>query len=223
MSRYHDPVPTAVRVLFPLPLPAFSYLVPFDRAVPAVGCRVVVPWQQGIRVGIVVEVEELSAAQALELRELIDSLETEPFLLPDRVTFIDALAAQTCSVPGRVLASLLPASLTEPLHHEVRRVDGAEGIDLPEGWLEAASVSAHKLDLYRRQGLLRERVRRVIPTMRVLKAVREVDSALEGKAKLPQREALEALWGFEWVASAAEFARDAGLSESTVRTLIKKG
>ena len=183
----------------------------------------VVPWQQGVRVGLVVSADEVAAGKALELREIISTLEDEPFMPASRLAFVERLATHACAKTGRVLASLLPAGMTEPLLHEVRRVEGAELPDIPERWVDAATLNLSKLDLYRRQGLLLERVRKLEPLTRVLKAVRPVDKGLAGKVRAPQREALEQLWGFEHVASAAEFARDAGLSESTVRTLIKKG
>ncbi|CAN5900987.1 hypothetical protein BH24DEI2_BH24DEI2_18670 [soil metagenome] len=219
-------MPVAARVLLPLPLPAFSYLTPFGTPAPAVGCRVAVPWQGGLRLGLVAGVEEVPASKALELREFVGTLETTPFVLPNHMSFIDDLAAHTLAPPGRVLASLLPVGLADPLHHEVRLVAGAvleEAEGTLQAWTDAATLKSSKLDLYRRQGLLLERVRAVQATVRVLKAVRAPDKALDGTAKAAQREALEALLDFEHVASAAEFARDEGLSESTVRTLVKKG
>ena len=58
---------------------------------------------------------------------------------------------------------------------------------------------------------------------RVLKAVRRPDKALSGKPQARQLEALELLWSYDFVLSAAALARDAGVSDSTVRTLIRKG
>lgn len=222
-ARYDFPVPTAAKVQFPLPLPPFSYLIPFDKPSPVVGCRVVVPWQSGVRLGLVLGTEEVSAAKALELRELIDTLELDAFVPANRLAFVEALAKHTCSPTGRVLASLIPAGLTEPLLHEVRAV---EGIDLKlseDTWTDAATLKGTKLDLYRRQGLVLERVRKIEPLARVLKAVRRPDKALSGKSQARQLEALELLWSYDHVPSAAALARDAGVSDSTVRTLVKKG
>ena len=221
-------MPVAAKVLLTLPLPPFSYLVPFGSAEPKVGCRVAVPWQGGVRLGLVTVLEEVPASKALELRELVGALESSPFVLPSRLEFVTDLAEHSLAPPGRVLASLLPVGLADELRHEVRLVEGAvleeaEAEPFRDGWVDAATLRGAKLDLYRRQGLLLERVRPLQATARVLKALRSPDKALEGKAKAAQREALETLWGFEHVASAAEFARDAGLSESTVRTLVKKG
>lgn len=221
-------MPVAADILLPLPLPPFRYLVPFDQPAPAVGCRVAVPWQGGLRLGLVAGLEDIPASKALELREFIGALDLEPFVPPSRLEFVADLATHTLSPQGRVLASLLPVGLSDPLNHEVRLVegaviDGAEGEIFRDGWTDATMLSGTKLDLYRRQGLLLERVRPVQPTTRVLKALRPPDRALDGTRHAPQREALEALLRFEYVNSAAEFARDEGLSESTVRTLVKKG
>lgn len=217
-------MPKAAKVLFPLPLPPFSYLIPFDKPSPVAGCRVVVPWQNGVRLGLVVETEEVSAAKALELRELIDTLELSPFVPPNRLRFVEGLAKHTCSPAGRILASLLPAGLTEPLLHEVLGVEGATLDGLSSGtWTDAATLKGSKLDLYRRQGLVYERVRKIEPLTQVLKAVRPPDKALAGKPQVRQREALELLWSYDHVPSAAALARDAGVSDSTVRALIKKG
>ena len=221
---YDGDMPTAAKVLFPLPLPPFSYLVPFDRAEPVPGCRVVVPWQSGVRLGLVQTLETIPAAKALELRELIDTLELTPFIPATRLPFLSALAERSCARVGRVLASLLPAGLTETLQHEVQAVAGTNLEDVPEdSWRDAASVNAKRLDLYRRQGLIRERVRKLEPTVRVLRGVRPPDKALAGKPQAKQREALSALLEYGSAPSAAAFARDAGVSESALRALVKKG
>lgn len=47
-------MPRALDVLFPLPLDALTYLEPLSGATVEVGRRVVVPWQGGAKVGVVV-------------------------------------------------------------------------------------------------------------------------------------------------------------------------
>jgi primosomal protein N' (replication factor Y) (superfamily II helicase) len=226
-------VPIAVQVLFPLPLPAFSYVVPFDMRVPVVGARVAVPWQHGLRVGIVVGTEDVKAAKVLELKEMIAALDDKAFLLESRIKLLERLAEHTCSPLGSVLASLLPSGLNEDLKHEVRAVEGAEikgaEVDLStEHWMEATTLKPAQLDFYRRQGLVLERVVFVQPTMRVLKAAKRVDEALKKKAQENQRRALEWLLELgdensEPIESGAELARQADVPESAVRALIKKG
>jgi primosomal protein N' (replication factor Y) (superfamily II helicase) len=226
-------VPIAVQVLFPLPLPAFSYVVPFDMRVPVVGARVAVPWQHGLRVGIVVGTEDVKAAKVLELKEMIAALDDKAFLLESRIKLLERLAEHTCSPLGSVLASLLPSGLNEDLKHEVRAVEGAEikGAEVvlsTEHWIEATTLKPAQLDFYRRQGLVLERVVFVQPTMRVLKAAKRVDEALKKKAQENQRRALEWLLELgdensEPIESGAELARQADVPESAVRALIKKG
>ncbi len=216
-------MPRAVQVLFPLPLPAFSYVVPFDMTVPVLGVRVAVPWQHGLRVGIVVGVEDVKAAKVLELKEMIATLDDRPFLLESRIKLLERLAEHTCSPLGQVLASLLPSGLNEDLQHEVRAVEGAD-IDLStEHWTDATTLKPAQLDFYRRQGLVLERVVFIQPTVRVLKPVKLVDESLKKKSQLSQRKALEWLFEIEHIESGAELARQADVPESAVRALIKKG
>ncbi len=227
-ARYNSSVPTAVQVLFPLPLPAFSYVVPFDMAVPVQGARVAVPWQHGLRVGIVVGVEDVKAAKVLELKEIIAALDDKPFLLESRIKLLERLAEHTCSPLGQVLASLLPSGLNEDLKHEIRAVEGADVELSTEYWTDASTLKPAQLDFYRRQGLVLERVIFIQPTIRVLKPVRLVDEPLKKKSQENQRRALEWLFALEdenseYIESGAELARQADVPESAVRALIKKG
>jgi primosomal protein N' (replication factor Y) len=192
-------------------------------AVPVMGSRVAVPWQHGLRVGIVVGREEVKAAKVLELKEIISALDDKPFLLGSRIKLLERLAEHTCSPLGSVLASLLPSGLNEDLQHEVRAVEGAE-IDLStEHWTDAGTVKPAQLDFYRRQGLVLERVVFIQPKIRVLKAVKLVDEPLKKKSQENQRRALEWLSEIDYVESGAELARQADVPESAVRALIKKG
>ena len=90
--------------------------------------------------GLVVGAEGVAAGKALELREIISTLEAEPFMPASRLAFVERLATHACAKRGRVLASLLPAGMTEPLLHEVRRVEGADVPDIPERWVDAATL-----------------------------------------------------------------------------------
>ena len=137
LARYDFSVPTAAKVLFPLPLPPFSYLLPFDKPSPVVGCRVVVPWQNGTRLGLVMGTEEVSAAKALELRELIDTLELNPFVPPNRLAFVEALGKAYLFTTGAgSWRASYPQGLTEPLLHEVRAVEGTNLDELSEDSLD---------------------------------------------------------------------------------------
>ena len=214
----------AVQVLLPLPLAAFSFLLPHDQTPPAIGCRVVVPWQQGLRLGLVSDVSEVRGGKSLELKELVSVLEATPFIDASRIAFIQDVAAYTCTPAGLVLATLLPTGLSEPLRHTFTLVNGVthEGLQ-PGEWYEADDFKPADIELLRQQGLIRERVTITQPTKRVLIAQREPDEALNAKRASNQKEALELLLGREFVESAAELSREAGVPESAVRSLIKKG
>lgn len=216
----------ALKVLLPLPLPAFSYLPPYGQKPPEAGMRVVVPWQAGVRIGIVCAHEELKGHAALELKEAVGTLDDGPWLLPEALAAIEKTAAYTFSPPGLVLANLLATGLSESLEHEVQAVEGVGGIALAK-WTKAAAVKPALLELYRRQGLIRERVGRIAPQRRVLVALKPADEALIGPRQASQRAALEALWSLggadTGVESAAELCRAAFVPESAVRSLVKKG
>lgn len=216
-------MPTAALVLLPLPLAAFSYLLPFDSPKPAIGSRVVVPWQSGVRIGIVSQLAEISANKALELKELICSLDDHPFILEGHLSFIDKLAQNSLAPAGQILASLLATGLNESLCHELKVVPGAK-LDLPEDqWLAADRFKPAELDLYRRQGLIRERAQIIAAKLRMLVPFRQADAALKSKARHNQLTALEWLWNVEQIESAAELARQAAVPESSVRSLVKNG
>lgn len=188
------------------------------------GSRVVVPWQAGIRIGLVYTVDEISASRAYELKELIGVLDSEPFVNSAYLQVVAELADASAWTLGGVISLLLPTGLHEDLQHEVRAVEGVTETDLSaETWTDAAQLSAKRLELLRRQGLIRERFYKVPRTITVLKAIRQSDKALSGKPQTAQREALEQLWQYEYVDSAAQLARDTGSSESSIRTLVKKG
>ncbi|MCA9837294.1 MAG: primosomal protein N' [Trueperaceae bacterium] len=216
-------MPTAVSVLLPLPLPAFSYLLPFEQEKPVLGARVVVPWQAGVRTGIVVKLEEIPATKALELKELIYPLDYEPFILPELLSFIENLAKTSISPPGQILATLLPTGLNETLIHEVKAIAGTQLELNLEDWSGVEKLSPGQLDFLRKQGLILERVRIEEAKLRVLIPYKKPDEKLKTKAKANQLQALEWLWEVETVESGAELARQADVPESSVRTLVKNG
>lgn len=216
-------MPVTVSVLLPLPLPAFSYVIPFDMPSPTIGCRVAVPWQNGLRLGLVVAHDEIKSAKTLELKEIIACVDDVPLVLPTHIELIKRIAGRACVPEGQVLASLLPFGFHEELLHEVRAVEGV-GLDISsDHWTIASALKPNQLELYRHQGLIRERVSFIQPTKRVLKPLRMGDETLKGKSQAAQRQALEWLWDVESVESAAELARQADVSESAVRGLVKKG
>lgn len=219
-------MPIALEVLVPLPLEPLSYLQPLDQPDGPIGGRVVVPWQGGARIGLVVGVHDVPAGRGLELKHAVAWLDQRPFLPERAVDALRRIARYAAAPMGVVLASLAPAGFHEPLRWLVRATAGAGTLAqslVPEGWTDAVAVPAEELELLRGQGLIDERVERVTPTVRVLVPTRQADSALDGAQRANQRVALARLWDLERVASAAELARDADVPASAVRALVEKG
>src|SRR5690554_1792630 len=112
-------MPLTAEILLPLPLPPFSYLVPFGTAAGPVGGRVVVPWQGGLRIGICTRVLEGPISAGLDLRELVCWLDTEPFLTGGATALLEELADWTASPQGLILGAFALTGLDAPLIHEV--------------------------------------------------------------------------------------------------------
>lgn len=229
-------MPRALDVLFPLPLDALSYLEPLSGASIAVGRRVVVPWQGGVKVGVVVGERDVDPGRGLELRHVIGALDSGPWLMPWAVASL-GVVARTAGVPaGLVLATLALPGFAPALEHLVRLrdeaagllaeaglADGASGAPRPGEWVAAESVPAASLELLRRQGLVDERAVERSRMRRVLVPLREPDDDLTGARGANQKAALELLLELGSAESAAALARDAGVGESAVRTLVTKG
>jgi primosomal protein N' (replication factor Y) len=217
-------VPFIAQVLLPLPLPPFSFLVPANMTSLSIGWRVAVPWQHGVRLGIVTDIGEALAGRGLELRELVAVMDRRPWLNREAIGTILRLAEYSFTPPGTVLATLLPTGLHDPLVHEVQAVAGAQGVALASDcWVPARSLQPRALELYRKQGLVRERVYVAQATVRNLVAVKPPDDALAGPRQTNQRRALDALLAGETAASAAELSRKVNVPEGAVRALIAKG
>jgi primosomal protein N' (replication factor Y) len=190
----------------------------------SLGWRVAVPWQQSVRLGIVADIGEERAGRGLELRELVAVMDRGPWLNREAIDTILRLAEYSFTPPGTVLATLVPTGLHDPLVHEVQAVAGAQGIPLAsDRWVPARSLPPRALELYRKQGLVRERVYVAEATVRRLVAVKAPDDALAGPRQTNQRRALGVLLACETVASAAELSRKADVPEGAVRALVAKG
>ena len=71
---------TIWRVLVPLPLGAYDFRA-LKTQTPALGARVLVPWQGGARVGVVLEVlEDSRVDRGLHLKDAIALLDSNPIL-----------------------------------------------------------------------------------------------------------------------------------------------
>lgn len=215
-------MPLAVDVLLPLPLAPLRWLAPFGRSAGPVGARLVVPWQGGVRVGLASGLAEVSDARALELKEAIAWLDDGPPLPEATVDWILAEAERTVAPAGLVLAGLGLAGVRAELTHHLRELDASGG---PAGpWRALEQTAPEQRTTLREQGLLEERVEISVPTRRVLVPGRELDSSeLDGERRRAQRSALARLEELGEVESGAELARETGVGESAVRTLVRKG
>ncbi|WP_456410651.1 primosomal protein N' family DNA-binding protein [Oceanithermus sp.] len=206
-------------VLLPLPLGPLSYLPPEGAAPPPLGVRVAVPFRKGVRVGVVVGVEEASEA-AFALRHAIGYLDQEPFLDEAGIEFVKRAAELYFAPPGQLLADLAPF-LEPPLVHEVRLVDGAQRPDLPRLtlWRDAAELDPALVEELREGGVLEERVREQKPTRKTLVPLRAPSDKLTPK----QRAALETLRALGEAESQTALAAAAGVGPGVVRALVEKG
>ena len=184
----------------------------------------VVPWQQGTKIGLVAAAEEDAAAAGIELREAIATLDREPFISTEAVTVIERVAEYCCCAQGLALSTLLRTGLSDALVHEVKAVEGTPEDGLPLGrWIPGQEIDPQLLDHYRRHGLVLERAWLEQPRTRVLRPAKEADDGLQGARKANQRAALERLWSLGEVETGAELAREAEVPESAVRLLVAKG
>ncbi|WP_457637355.1 primosomal protein N' family DNA-binding protein [Oceanithermus sp.] len=207
-------------VLLPLPLGPLSYLAPEGEArAPAVGLRVAVPFRKGVRVGVVVGVED-AAGGDFALRHAIGYLDAEPFLDEAGLEFLERVAALYFAPAGQLLADLVPF-LEPPLVHEVRLVDGVERPGLPRLalWRDASELDPALLDELREGGVLEERVREKKPTRKTLVPLRAPSERLTPK----QRAALETLRALGEAESQTALAAAAGVGPGVVRALVEKG
>lgn len=218
-------MPTAIEVLVPLPLDPLSYLPPPLRDPAPVGARVAIPWQGGVRVGLVVGERRVDAGRGLELKEAVDWLDARPFIQPGAVAALLRIARYAAVPAGVALATLAPWAFRDTLRHQVRALPGAPVPDLvaDAGWQSADEVPSERLAWLREQGLVEERVTRVERTVRVLVPLSSPGEDLAGARRANQRAALQRLWDAEWADSAMALAREADVPESAVRALVTKG
>lgn len=217
-------MPTVLDVLFPLPLAPLRFLAPFDAPDGPPGARVAVPWQGGVRIGLVLGVASERASKALELKEAIGWLDDQPFVRPEVAALLPELAAACGAPAGVVLADLAATGFNDPLRHRVRAVAGASLLPVPaDRWCNAEEFDGKALEVYRQQGLLQERVSPAPDTVRVLRAQRAADAELDGAPRANQRAALRLLERDGPFESAAALARAAGVPDSAARALVTKG
>lgn len=226
-------MPLALDVLLPLPLPAYTFLPPLAGPPVRPGQRVVVPWQGGVRIGLVLSTRVVDAGRGVELRHALQAFGEEGWLREGALAALQNMARAAGVPPGTVLSTLNPPGFQIDLLHEVRLRPGAadlladrsaaeQGLPL-DTWLPAEQVPVQLLDLLRQQGLADERASEQPRLQRMLVPLRQPDDDLEGARREPQRKALAYLTDVGSYPSAAQLARDADVPESSVRSLVTKG
>src|SRR5690606_14139489 len=143
-----------------------------------IGRRVVVPWQTSVRVGLVASVRRVDAGRGLELRHALQYLDATPWLSAAQLKGLDSIARGAGVPSGLVLATLAVPGLSPELLHEVR-IPAEHAAQLPDDglfsglaadrWLAAETIDAKRLEMFRSQGLLDERVRIVPRYVRVVR------------------------------------------------------
>lgn len=216
-------MPLAADVLLPLPLPAFTFLVPFGSEPGPVGGRVVVPWQGSLRIGICTALNEIGMGQSLDLRELVSWLDERPFFTPGALELFAGLAQRTAHAPGSILAAFTLTGLSGELDHQVRLQRATElAPDLPaDEWQPAEAFSSEQLERLRQEGLVLERAS-LRPRLESRLVATVSDTAALSASAPKQLQALEALLDGP-ADSAAELARRSGVSAASVSALVSKG
>lgn len=210
-------MPNVVQIALPLPLPAFDFLVPHDANAPSLGARVVVPWQLGVRIGIVVGEVPRPARDLLNLREVLTVLD-EDFIPTEAVAWLEQMASYSSTPLGRLLKDFLPWGLNTALEHQIRAFAGLENHDIPTAWTDVEACDAKVVSLWREQGLLEEKIQPHLPTTKLLVAAKG-----QGELSHKQQQAWQQLQDRGSAESLAEVARAAEVSSGVVSALLKKG
>jgi primosomal protein N' (replication factor Y) len=214
----------ALDVLFPLPVPPFRYLAPLNQPGGPLGARVVVPWQDRVRIGIVVGKTSVEPTRAGDLREAIGWLDSTSHLQEGACQLILDLAQITATPAGLVLSTIVKSGLNSPLNHAIRAVDNVDLEALTaETWRPVDALEPRLVDLWRKQGLIEERITVRPHLVRVLEVLKSPDEALSGKRQSRQLKALNHLLEKGRVESVRELAKQAGVTEGAIRGLVKKG
>jgi primosomal protein N' (replication factor Y) len=216
---------TRWRVAVALPIPAYDFKPVHGSDADALGRRVLVPWQGGARVGLVVEINE-DPRDDLNIKEAIAVLDDLPVLEPNACRALLEIAQETFCNVGVAYQDFLPWGLEPPVEHTVRLVAGVNAAELPaqaqrlHNWTSAALHDPGVLEFLRSQGLLEEQARLIGPTKEIIRLLPEFDPPkLTGK----QARAMDALRELEQFDSGVAWAEAAGVSVGTVTKLIAMG
>lgn len=119
----------AIQVAVPVPVDrVFSYDVPNDQDLPAVGCRVIVPFGRRTVTGVVVD-HATPPTTVAQLKPISRVLDTEPLFEPDYLALARWVSATYLSPLGEVLSAMLPGARRT---RELPEVSGDEPAVAPE-------------------------------------------------------------------------------------------
>ena len=211
-------------VALPLPLPAFDFAAPLElktlSSVP-IGCRVVVPWQGGVLIGLVVG----EGRGGGRTKDALALLERQPWV---SVALVETMleVAQSGRLPlGLLLDDLICSGWDTALEHRVARVldsnlspFGEEAAKLTEVFQDASHFAPALLDSVRTQGLLLEQIQKKPRTVQVY-----VPARAEAKLTLKQQVALNALEREGHFSSLAEWSRNAEVGTGVVGKVVTSG
>jgi primosomal protein N' (replication factor Y) (superfamily II helicase) len=211
------------RVAVALPLPAYDFQ-PIGMALEGLGKRVLVPWQGGSRVGVVLAVVDGSLERGLSLKDTIAVLDADPIFTPDACAALLEVALQSMAFDGLLYQDFMPFGLEPNFLHSVQLAQGVNLEVLPESarLLEqrqiAAALDPSLLEFLRGQGLLQEEITLEFPTREVL---RLGDAGVEVTPK--QAVALEALQVAGGFYTLKAWAESAQVSTGLLSKLLEKG
>jgi primosomal protein N' (replication factor Y) (superfamily II helicase) len=213
------------RVAVSLPLPAYDFQ-PVGEAHTAVGKRVLVPWQGGARVGVVLEVLEGAMDRGLALKDSIAVLDHTPIFTPSACAAMLEISRESMSFEGLVYQDFLPWGAEPAFMHRVRLVDGINLAGLPEvahqltEWCEANRFDPAVLDFFRSQGLLNDDVQLERPNREI---IRRTEFKPKKQLTDKQQRALEVLRESGEFNTLKAWSDASGVSSGVIAKLLELG
>lgn len=211
------------RVAVALPLPTFDF-APLGTPELGLGKRVLVPWQTGVRVGMVLAVVEGSLERSLSSKDTIAVLDENPILDASTCAALLEIAAQNLVFEGLVWQDFMPFGLEPNFKHSVQLVQGIDTSTLPEkselllSPQNATNLDPNLLEFLRAQGLLLESVTLERESRELIRAVTTPESLTP-----KQNTALEVLKKQSSFPSLKQWADSAQVSTGVVTKLLEMG
>jgi primosomal protein N' (replication factor Y) (superfamily II helicase) len=214
------------RVAVALPLPAFDF-APLGAPEAGLGKRVLVPWQSGVRVGVVLEVVESTLERSLSSKDTIAVLDQTPLLDASACAALLELAKQNLVFEGLVWQDFMPFGLEPSYQHTVQLQGGVDVQTLPKQSADlthpqnAAALDPSLLEFLRGQGLLQETVQLERESREMIRAVPMQASAQTATLTPKQTLALEVLKQHGSFPSLKSWADTAQVSTGVVTKLFE--